>query len=380
MYKNLQVLDCHIHYALPTSPVDLVDIMNKTGTDFANLVIVPNRQRLNTVPDALKVKATYPDKFYVFASLDVSAYFRASKKVGIAMRDYAKQMLDCGCDGIKIIEGKPNMRKSLPVPDFDDEVWDPFFAWAESEQVPILWHVNDPETYWDIDNAPAFAKERGWFYDESYINNEKQYEQILNLLDKHPNLKIIFAHFFFMSAQLPRLSKILDKYPNVFIDTTHGIELYENLSKNQENAKQFFRKYIDRIVYGTDIGARCVLPGAPSTLNTKECLLRAQIAQKFLTENEPIPVKADGDFLLSNEDFNLLGMNLDEIDAQKVFADNFRSFVSKTPKKVNPKKVLKYLKTLKMLIRIMSMIDKTVKPDFTYVNQNEQFFKSIRKQ
>ena len=279
-------------------------------------------------------------------------------------------------DGLKIIEGKPNMRRDLPVPDFDDSQWDPFFAWAEKEQVPILWHVNDPETFWNPDLAPSWAKKQGWSYDDSYINNEVQYTQILNLLEKHPNLKIIFAHFFFMSAQLPRLSAILDKYPNIMVDTTPGIELYENLSANPEGAKEFFRKYGNRVTYGTDIGARSVLPGTPSKLNRTECVNRAQLAQTYLTASEPVPVKADGDFLVGEEDFALMGLGLSQEDAQKILADNFLNFVSQKPAPVVPRQILKYLRTQKILIRVMSMMDKNVKPDMTMVNDIAAFFRA----
>ena len=201
---------------------------------------------------------------------------------------------------------------------------------------------------------------------------------MLNLLDRHPKLKIIFAHFFFMSAQLPRLSVIMDKYPNIMVDTTPGIELYENLSANPEGAKEFFRKYEDRVVYGTDIGARSVLPGTPPKLNTVECAHRAQLAQAYLTESEPIPVKADGDFLVGSEDFALMGLGLSPEAAQKVLADNFRKFVSEKPAPVVPKQVLKYLRTQKILIRVMSMIDRSVKPDMTCVNEIAAFFRKQR--
>lgn len=377
MHKGMQVLDCHIHYALPTPAQSLIDVMDATGIDVANLVIVPNRQRVSSVPDALMAKAQFPQRFYVFASLDVSAYFRAAKQLGKAMKKYAAQMLRCGCDGIKIIEGKPNMRKELPVPDFDDPVWDPFFAWAEAEQVPILWHVNDPETFWHPEDAPSWAKKQGWLYDDSFINNEAQYRQILNLLERHPKLKIIFAHFFFMSAQLPRLSQIMDRFPNIMVDTTPGIELYENLSANPEGAKAFFAKYGDRVVYGTDIGARSVLPGTNPKLNVAECTHRAQLAQAYLTESEPIPVKADGDFLVGTEDFALQGLGLSEEAAQKVLADNFRRFVSQVPAPVVPKQVLKYLRTQKVLIRMMSMFDRNIKPDMTCVNEIAAFFRTV---
>lgn len=125
--------------------------------------------------------------------------------------------------------------------------------------MPILWHVNAPETFWDDKNAPSWAKERGWFYDDSYINNEEQYGQVLRLPERHPRLKIFFAHFFFMSAQLDRLDAIMQRYPNIMVDLTPGIEMYENFSKDIGSAGAFINKYSKHIVYGTDIGARGVL-------------------------------------------------------------------------------------------------------------------------
>ena len=73
-------IDCHVHYALPLQPETLIDLMDKTGTEMANLVLVPHRKRLTAVPDALMAKAKYPDRFYVFTSFDVSEYYRHRKK------------------------------------------------------------------------------------------------------------------------------------------------------------------------------------------------------------------------------------------------------------------------------------------------------------
>ena len=75
-------IDAHIHYSMPLEPETLISFMDRTGIDMANLVLVPHRSRLTAVPDALMAKAKYPDRFYVFTSLDVSEYFRHGKKIG----------------------------------------------------------------------------------------------------------------------------------------------------------------------------------------------------------------------------------------------------------------------------------------------------------
>lgn len=383
MFQGHKVIDCHIHYSLPIEPDELIRVMDESGTDMANLVLVPHRQRLSSVPDALMAKHRYPQRLFVFTSLDTSAYFKSPKTVGKQMAAYCADMLKCGCDGVKIIEGKPQMRQMLPVPDFDQPVWEPFFAWAEEKQVPILWHVNDPEEFWDEEKIPGWAKERGWAYDDSYINNEVQYTQVLNVLEKHPKLKIIFAHVFFMSAQLPRLSGILDRYPNVMIDLTPGIEMYINFSANAEASREFFLRYQDRIIYGTDIGARAVISesgvdtsgGGSSHIDMEESLCRWHIVTDFLSGGKDYVVKADGNFLVGTEDFTLTGLELPEDVQEKIYSGNFLRFVGGMPKPIIPRLARKECRRVKISIRIMSLFDKSIKPDFTCVNRVMQYFR-----
>ena len=377
MSGKIKRIDAHIHYALPFTGEELTGIMDATGTDMANLVVVPHRQRLSSVPDALMVKDMFPGRFYVFASLDVSTVYRFRGKVGEKMTGYVSDMLKCGCDGVKIIEGKPGMRKLIPVPDWDLPEWDPFFDYLEKQGIPVLWHVNDPEEFWDESRAPSWAKERGWIYDDSFINNEEQYRQVLAMLARHPNLKIIFAHFFFMSAQLDRLADILDSYPNVMVDVTPGIEMYVNFSNNHRAASAFFRKYSDRIVYGTDIGARGVLSSDP--VSPEESAARATIVQHFLENRGSEKVTADGFFLASGTDFKLKCLGLDDETLEKIYHANFERFVGHAPASVNAKLVLKDCRRVNICLKIMDIIDKDLVPDTSCLKQVKTYFKNRRK-
>ncbi|UYP46740.1 hypothetical protein NEF87_003025 [Candidatus Lokiarchaeum ossiferum] len=374
MIGENKILDCHIHYSLPIKPQDLIETMELANTDFANLVIVPDKNRISSVPDALMLKYQYPTKFFVFGCLDVSQYFMHNKSVGKQFVKYVKRIQLCGCDGIKMIEGKPDLRRTVPIPDFDKRVWEPFWTFAEEIGLPILWHVNDPEEFWDESKIPSWAKNQGWLYGEDTINNEVQYTQVLNVLKKHPKLKIIFAHFFFMSAQLERLSEIFDKFSNIYVDLTPGIEMYINFSKNQESAVQFFKKYQNRILYGTDIGARCVISN-DFELNNKESTHRSTLVQSFLSKQGQFTVKSDGDFLIGIEDFQLRALNLPPHITKKIFYDNFSRIVGKKPRTVNPKMVIKECKRIKTMIRVMSLIKRIKIADYSYANQVIGFFK-----
>ena len=371
-------IDAHIHYALPLEPETLIDLMDKTGTEMANLVLVPHRKRLTAVPDALMAKAKYPDRFYVFTSFDVSEYYRHGKEVGKYMADFIENMRKCGCDGLKIIEGKPSMRKFMAIPDFDLPCWEPLWEYAEKTQLPILWHVNDPETYWDPARVPAYAKAAGELYDDSFINNEVQYAQVERILQKHPNIKIIFAHFYFMSAQLLRLAKLLDTYPNIIVDLTPGREIYENLSVDTEASKAFFEKYQDRIIYGTDIGARCVLADGQKPFSEEESLARIELIDGLLTAGTDRIMKSDGRYLVNTHDFPLRGIPLSEEILEKIYRKNFLQYVG-APAPVNPKKVIKECRRICLMLKIMSFIDKNLQADNSCAKNAQAFFSKLGK-
>ena len=259
-FLEIPVLDAHIHFGKIDFLPGLLQTLDQLLVDKFNIVCTPDQNRLSLVPDALYLKAHYPRRVYVFGSMDISALMISPEYFGSIYADYIEVLLALGCDGVKMIEGKPQIRKMLPIPAFDCKAYAPFWKKMEEWQVPLIFHVNDPEEFWDAQKIPSWARERGWFYgDGGYINNEKQYSEVLNVMARHPNLKVIFAHFFFLSAQLERLSAYLDRYPNLHIDLTPGIEMYFNFSSSPQKVKEFFINYQDRIIFGTDIGAKALL-------------------------------------------------------------------------------------------------------------------------
>ena len=72
------------------------------------------------------------------------------------------------------------------------------------------------------------------------------------ILENHPNLKVTFAHFFFKSEKPEELVELFEKYPNVCVDLTPGWEMYLSFYEDKPFFKDFFTKYSQRIVLGTD--------------------------------------------------------------------------------------------------------------------------------
>ena len=371
-----QRIDCHIHYALPLEAETLIRFMDETNTHMANLVLVPHTQRLSALPDAMMAKYRYPDRFYVFGSLDPSEYYRHRKTLGKHMAAHGRRMLACGCDGLKIIEGKPNMRRILPIPDFDLPCWEPFWAWAEQDQVPILWHVNDPEEYWHADRVSEYRRNMGDVYTEKDVGYEAQYDQVFRILQRHPKLKIIFAHFFFLSWDLPRLGELFDRYPNIRVDMTPGSEMYRILSENHDEAQAFFHKYHTRILYGTDAGARCVMTQLMSQFHWQENLNRVDLINAFFSPETDEIHSSDGAYLLDVPDFVFRGLDMTEDELDHIFCKNFQAFAGETPAPVNPRQVVKACRRICTTLKIMGFIDKKLIPDPSVAKNALAFFKN----
>lgn len=191
-------------------------------------------------------------------------------------------------------------------------------------------HVNDPAEFWDESRVSAFAKKAGWFYDETYVNNEDQYRQMGQVLAKHPRLRILFPHFFFFSEQLERLGAILDRYPNVQIDVTPGIELYYNLSERHDQAVKFFEKYQDRICFGTDIGARSVIAEQEKPLSLEESESRMKLITGFLETKGDYVLHPDGYYVAGDRDRVMHGLGLSREILEKIYETNFLKFIDKS--------------------------------------------------
>ena len=210
------------------------------------------RKAVNENPGAFMAKATHPDRFYVFAALDHTARMSGGRLAGLPLAKQVDRLIALGADGIKMIETKPTERKVLDVP-VDGKYFDGFFARAEATGFPLLWHVNDPEEFWDPAKVPEWARKAGWFYNRSYVKKETLYAEVEHVLCRHPKLKVIFAHFYFLSADLRRAAVFLDAHPNVHLDLAPGWELFYNMSRDPAATRAFFVTYADRILYGTDI-------------------------------------------------------------------------------------------------------------------------------
>lgn len=377
LFSSTPIIDGHIHFGHPNYGTNLVEILEQANIERFNIVCTPHQQRLSLVPDALQLKALYPERCYVFGGLDISTLFMAPDYAGEVFAHYVDSLLDMGCDGIKMIEGKVQMRKTLPIPDFDSQVYAPYWAHMAETLTPLVFHVNDPEEFWDADLCPGWARQMGWFYgDGTYINNEEQYRQVLTVLERHPSLNVIFAHFFFLSAQLERLSGYLDRFPNMKVDLTPGIEMYMNFARDPQKSRDFFIKYQDRIVYGTDIGAKALLATPGMNIEPSESNLRIQLIRRFLETEGPFTLESEEGFLFGDPNFVFQGIALPGEVLEKIYHLNFERSVSTKPRRLDSAAIIEECERLEMVINAMGGIQPGQVVDGSIAKEVKAFFLS----
>ena len=166
---------------------------------------------------------------------------------------------DKGARGIGEIhdkgEGLRSGKSKAPGMHPDDPRMDPVFDKAAELHMPISLHVADPiwmyepmdkhndglmnAFEWRLDNQPNIVKLAG----------------MVDILERtaarHRDATIVACHFANLDYDLAHLGDVLDRNPNLYADISAR---YAETAPIPRFAAQFYAKYADRLVYGTDMG------------------------------------------------------------------------------------------------------------------------------
>lgn len=168
--------------------------------------------------------------------------------------EHLEKALELGARGVKlwsptfVIEGRP-------ADEFEHPKWDKVFRIVNDKELPIVWHVTQRVT-----DSPYTGGGRNAYWGEGWkkgvtYTNEDLLQSFLRIAKAHPKGYFIGAHQ--LHVGWDRLEEILEEYPNVYIDTSIGcfVRWGDTMyPEDQKRLRDFFIKYADRILFGTDIG------------------------------------------------------------------------------------------------------------------------------
>lgn len=303
-------LDAHAHVLSGVPGLrQLLQTEREYGYSSCNVLGTPVWSGASQNAQCLAVKLLRTD-CYAFAGLNH------------AQGDFARQcrfLMDLGADGFKMIEGKPDVYRKVGQP-LNAPYYDALYQFSQDHGIPILAHVGDPPEFWDPKAAPAFAVENGWLYtDGAYPALGELFAQVEEVLGRYPRLPLILAHFFFHSHWLDQAAAFLDRHPSVCFDLCPGTEMYETFSRDPGRARDFFLRYQDRLLFGTDNWDT----EDPQEVRDKREINR--MVHLFL--------QTKGEFRVW--DHEMRGIDLPVPVLEKIYERNFRRLAGERPRPLN---------------------------------------------
>ncbi len=201
------------------------------------------------------IKKNHPNRFVVFANVD----FDGVGAKGWSEKAAAQLEIDikAGAKGLKIYKSlglryKDSKGNRIAI---DDPRLDAIWAKCGELGVPVLIHAADPKSFWD----PMDGNNERWLELKTRprrkrsATNPAPWQQIIDeqhrMFKKHPNTNFINAHMGWYANNLEKLGQLLDEIPNMNVGIAAVIA---ELGRQPRNAKIFFEKYQDRILFGKD--------------------------------------------------------------------------------------------------------------------------------
>jgi predicted TIM-barrel fold metal-dependent hydrolase len=334
-FAAIPVVDGHIHFPHAGLMDDLGAAMDHMRVARANLVSIPDLQAINQNSALVYCKAHHPHRFYASGALDYVQGWADPARMPEVLASQVATLQAIGFDGLKIVEGKPMVRKMLGIP-FDGPEYAQVWAALEEQGFPVVFHVADPEEFWDASHCPDWARAQGWFYgDGTFVLKEDLYAEVDRVLERHPGLKIIFAHFYVLSADLGRAGEFLDAHPNVCFDLTPGVEMYFNFARTLDASRDFLMRYQDQLVYGTDIGAGAIHRDPTRGLDWTDSLGRSWVVRRFLESDGPFAAPEGMGHWLGMDAGGFHGIALPPEVLDKIYCTNFERLFGPTPAPLN---------------------------------------------
>jgi len=238
--RKIPIIDAHSHIN-PNSADTLIKGMDRVGIKM--MVDLGKgsayEKQLNKIDE---FKKKYPGRFISFVRID----FKNIEEPDFSEKTikFLDEAVKKGALGVKIHQAafmsrKDKFGKRIPM---DDARIDPIWIKIGQLGIPILIHAGDPDSFWRKDGV----------HDKSGVpEKESLMRELENIVSKNPKTIFISAHMGDKPENLVYLYYMLDTYPNYYVDSSARLGEMSQFPNVQE-LKDFFVKYQDRILYGTD--------------------------------------------------------------------------------------------------------------------------------
>jgi hypothetical protein len=338
------MIEGYMHIDWPDEPVDeLIGQLAEAGASkwaFSESIFCETLGVRTQNPLGIWLKRRFPDRSYFYAAAD---FFVGPKSesmhhwteseapsFAVPLREQVQAYRAIGADGWKLVNGKPDHYFAH----LDSPVMEPLFAALEEAGLPLFWHVGDPIEFWNPDAIPRWAL-KDWCYTDAHPSLERLRREAMHVLDRHPGLRVVFAHFFFMGCELAELSRLLADHPNVSLDLTPGVEMYFGFTSRRDAARRFFSEHADRIV----VGSYASLSRPPAGV--------LGMIRMFLETDEVFDPPHDDPYSWPDDRAPIKGIKLGRPELEMIYSKNLERLLGETPRPLNEARALTELRRIR---------------------------------
>ena len=146
----------------------------------------------------------------------------------------------------------------------DDKRLAPIFERGIEHGMSMQTHLAHPTCWWG-------GKQ---FRDEEVRPKRDYFPQLENVLSRYPELRVVGCHMGCLPEELDYLGSLFERFGNYSIETSATKWTVRELSAKPAEAREFFIKWADRILFGTDL---VVQANAPASYYTSRFHVQRQM-------------------------------------------------------------------------------------------------------
>lgn len=261
-FSAVEKIDMHIHLNAKTE--GLISLGNRFN--FKLIVVNTDIPYFPSIDDQAEVARSIMKKFPGRLEYLTTFSLEGWDSDDWAGRTVEKLKYDLagGASGVKIWKniGMDNKDKYGNFIMIDDPKFKPVMDYLVRENIPVLGHLGEPRNCWlpvedmTVNNDKVYFSNHPEYH--MYLHPEyPSYEDHINTRDRflrlYPGLRFTGAHFGSLEWSVDEIAKRLDEFPGMMVDTASRLShMQVQTQKDPEKVRQFFIRYQDRIVYGTD--------------------------------------------------------------------------------------------------------------------------------
>ena len=278
--------------------------------------------------------AKYPGRFYCFTMANFATPVHkplfSDHKIFVrecieTMNEHQRQ----GAKGLKILK-----ELGLHYRDSEGELIqcnDPrlFQIWEEAGRLkmPVLIHQADPSGFFEPvtpenEHYESLVKFPSWsFADPKFPRKTDLLKRRDDLVKRHSSTTFILPHFGNYAENIQYISTLMDECPNVYIDFSARLD---ELGRQPYSTREFFIKYQDRIIFGTDM---------PANIDTSVEMYRTYF--RFLETYDESFYSPDYDGTFNRARWPICGIGLPEEVLRKIYFENILKIIPSLKTEIN---------------------------------------------